>query len=101
MSRLPVSVTLDADNLLWLRAQAGPGRSVSRIVDEIVGEARASGHGASAASRSVVGTVDLRGFDPTTADRDLRSLFHASAGGNATVYERRARYERKRRQPRS
>ena len=70
-----VSVTLDADNLVWLRAQAGGRRSVSRIVNELVGEARAAGRRFGAATRSVAGTVDLRHFDPSAADQDLRKLF--------------------------
>ena len=70
-----VSVTLDADNLVWLRAQAGGRRNVSRIVNELVGEARAAGRRFGAATRSVAGTVDLRHFDPSAADQDLRKLF--------------------------
>lgn len=96
MPRRGVSVTLDSDNLLWLRAQAGPGRSVSRIVDDLVGEARARGRRADAAPRSVAGTIDLGDFNPEAADLDLRTLFDVSLGGSAAVHERRARYARKR-----
>ncbi len=97
MSKRAVSMTLDTDNLIWLRAQAGPGGSVSRLVDDLVGEARAGGRRLGTAARSVAGTVDLRNFDPATADRELRALFDAALGGTAAVHERRARYERKRR----
>lgn len=92
MAKRAVSMTLDTDNLLWLSAQAGPGGSVSRIVDDLVGEARASGRRLGTAARSVAGTVDLRNFDPATADRELRALFDAALGGNAAVREQRARY---------
>jgi hypothetical protein len=91
-------VTLDADNLLWLRGQAGSTRSVSRIVDELVAEARASGRNTGAEPVSVVGTVDLLDFDPVAADRELRSFFDAASGGAATVRETQARYGRKQRQ---
>ena len=98
MAKRAVSMTLDTDNLIWLRAQAGPGGSVSRIVDDLVGEARAGGRRLGTAARSVAGTVDLRNFDPATADRELRALFDAALGGNAAVHEQRARYDRKSRQ---
>ena len=98
MAKRAVSMTLDTDNLIWLRAQAGPAGSVSRIVDDLVGEARAGGRRLRSAPRSVAGTVGLRNFDPTGADRELRALFDAALGGSAAVHEQRARYERKRRQ---
>jgi hypothetical protein len=98
MPRRPLSVTLDADNLLWLRAQAGSTRSVSRIVDELVAEARASGKNRGAGPVSVVGTVDLLNFDPVSADRELRSFFDTTSGGAVAVRETQARYDRKQRQ---
>ena len=63
MPKRAVSVTLDVDNLIWLRAQAGAGRNVSRIVNELVSEARAVGRRFGAATRSVAGKVALRGYD--------------------------------------
>ncbi len=95
MAKRAVSMTLDTDNLIWLRAQAGPGGSVSRVVDDLVGEARAGGRRLGSAPRSVAGTVGLRDFEPATADRELRALFDAALGGNAAVHEQRARYDRK------
>ena len=77
MPRRSVSMTLDTDNLLWRRAQAGPGRSVSRIVDDLVSDARRSRLRPDARVRSVAGTVDLRNFDPEAANRDVRALFDA------------------------
>ena len=97
MPRRPLSVTLDSDNLLWLRAQAGPYRSISRIVDGLVGEARASGRHRAQTARSVVGTVNLSGFDPVATDREIRSLFDGTSGGAAAVHETHARYVRQRR----
>ena len=97
MSKRAISLTLDTDNLIWLRAQAGPGGSVSRIVDDLVGEARVGGRRLGTAARSVAGTVDLRNFDPAGADRELRAVFDTALGGNAAVHEQRARYDRKRR----
>lgn len=91
-------MTLDTDNLTWLRAHAGPDRSVSRIVDDLVSEARVSQRRPGATARSVAGTVDLTNFDPEAADRDVHALFDtALGGGTAAVHERRARYERERR----
>ena len=73
MPKRAVSVTLDVDNLIWLRAQAGAGRNVSRIVNELVSEARAVGRRFGAATRSVAGTIDLRNYDPAAADQEIRA----------------------------
>lgn len=103
MPKQPVSVTLDADNLLWLRAQAQVGRgvNVSQILDRLVSEARASGRSLAAPSRSVIGTVDLRGFDPAAADRALRKLFAGSIHRARLVREHRTRDGRTRRKRRA
>ena len=101
MSREAISVTLDRDNLLWLRARAraAGGTSVSQLLDGLVTDARAGGRSLTP-PRSVVGTVTLRDFDPDAADRDLRDLFAASAEGAGVVHERKSRYGRRRRGPR-
>ena len=78
MPKRAVSVTLDVDNLVWLRAQAGGRRNVSRIVNELVGEARSAGRRFGDATRSVAGTVNLRNFDPAAADQEVRALFDAA-----------------------
>ena len=65
MPKTPISVTLDADNLLWLKAQTASGkrRSLSDTLDAIVPAARAGTHGGTT-SRSVVGTIDIAADDP-------------------------------------
>ena len=96
MPKRAVSVTLDVDNLVWLRAQSGGGRNVSRIVNELVGEARAAGRRFGAATRSVAGTVDLRHFDPAAADREVRKLFDATPPVRRSASARPARSDGKR-----
>ena len=85
MPKRAVSVTLDVDNLIWLRAQAGAGRNVSRIVNELVSEARAVGRRFGAATRSVAGTVDLRSYDPAAADREIRALLNGVRRGKSSA----------------
>ena len=81
--RKAVSITLDQDNLLWLRGQATRTAkgSVSEVLDRIVSEARAGGRTEPGAVRSVVGSIDLPDDDPNLAQADayIRSLFAASA----------------------
>ena len=45
MAKQAISVTLDADNLTWLKGRAGAAgvRSVSEFLDQIVSAARAAG----------------------------------------------------------
>jgi len=80
MSKQAISVTLDADNLLWLKGRAGAAgiRSVSELLDQIVSAARTSGQ--VGPSRSVVGTIDLDAGDPWLegADEAVRGIFDAS-----------------------
>jgi hypothetical protein len=80
MSKQAISVTLDTDNLTWLRgrAEAAGLRSVSELLDHIVGAARASGD--VGPSRSVVGTIAIDDADPSLANADaaVRALFDAS-----------------------
>ena len=87
-----MSVTLQEENLLWLKGQAARSgrRSVSEVLDGIVSEARLSGRIDPAAVRTVVGTVDLPDDDPGLdgADAYVRSLFAASAQRPMVVRER-------------
>ena len=82
MAKQAISVTLEADNLTWLKGRAGAAglRSVSELLDQLVTAARASGHGGP--SRSVVGTIDIDASDPWLdgADEVLHAMFDASLG---------------------
>lgn len=82
MSKQAISVTLDSDNLMWLKGRAGAAgvRSVSELLDQIVTAARTSGQ--IGPSRSVVGTIDLDASDPwlEQADAAVRGMFEASLG---------------------
>jgi|SRR4029434_1506605 hypothetical protein len=93
MGKLPISVTLDSDNLLWLRGRAASRkrRSLSEALDEILTAARTGAHGAQA-SRSVVGTIDLAADDPglLRADAYIREEMEASLARPLAVHEGRA-----------
>ena len=90
MPKQPLSVTLDRDNLLWLRGRAAgrKRKSLSDALDEIITAARLGGL-ASDAPRSVVGTVDIAADDPglERADAHLRSLFSSSLARPAVARE--------------
>src|SRR4051812_4539829 len=98
MPKKPVSVTLEADNLTWLRARtlSGKGRSLSDTLDEVVRAARVGGGPGEV--RSVVGTVDIAATDPdlTGADADVAALFERSAGRPVLLRERPPTYGRSR-----
>lgn len=83
MPKHALSITLDQDNLLWLRAQtaAAKGRSLSETLDRLITDARQAGRVGAHTVRSVVGTVDINGDDPDleTADAYVRGLFERSA----------------------
>jgi hypothetical protein len=82
MPKLPISVTLDADNVRWLQGQAVATRTrgVSETLDRLVTGARLGGRVRGESVRSVVGTIDIHPDDPglDRADRDLGALFDAS-----------------------
>jgi hypothetical protein len=94
MPKLPISVTLETENLLWLRARATATkrRSLSDLLDEIVTAARVSSHGDSI--RSVVGTVDLPPDDSdlTRARASLRAEFEASFARPILIHDQKAAY---------
>ncbi len=104
VAKKALSVTLEIDNLRWLRGRTGAAglRSVSELLDRLVTDARISGHGP---VRSVVGTVDIDSSDPRleAADKAVRSLFDASlirplvAKETTTGYGARGRATKKRR----
>jgi len=89
-------VTLDDDNILWLRARAGAARlrSVSELLNQIVSTARRSK--SAPHPKSVVGTLRIAPDDAAleTADAAVRQLFDAALTGASIAPERPARYGR-------
>ena len=105
MSKQAVSVTLAAENLLWLRGQAHASgvRSLSAVLDRLVSAARTGGNVHAAAIRSVVGTVRISDADPELlgADAAIRALFPTShVAESAGSYSRPKRSQRPRRRHR-
>lgn len=93
MPKQAISVTLDADNLAWLKGRAGAAglRSVSELIDQLVAAARAAGGVGPA--RSVIGTIDVDPGDPLLdrADAAVRRLFDASLGRRLSVHATKTR----------
>jgi len=91
MSKLAVSVTLDRDNLLWLKARARAEKrgSVSETLDAVIRDARAAGRVPAGSIRSVVGTIDLAVDDPWLehADAEIGRLFEESLSRPSLVRE--------------
>ena len=87
-----ISVTIDEDNLLWLKGLAGASASgsVSEVVDRLIGEARAGGRTSAAAVRSVVGSIDLPRDDEDLAGADayVGAVFARSLARPMAVRER-------------
>jgi|SRR5437899_2376566 len=92
MSKKAVSVTLEADNLLWLKGRivATGARSLSELLDRLIAQARKAGAGQRA--RSVVGTIDIAPDDPWLehADAVVRATFDRSLGRPTRLRESRA-----------
>jgi hypothetical protein len=82
MAKQAVSVTLDGDNLTWLKGRAGATgvRSLSELLNQLVTAARLTGH--AGPSRSVSGTIDIDAADPLLerADAAVHALFDVSVG---------------------
>lgn len=101
MGKQAISVTLDADNITWLKGRTGAAgvRSVSELVDQLVTAARQSRH--AGPPRSVVGTIDIDSSDPLLerADEAIRAIFAESVrrplNGNEPASTRRNRTRRK------
>ena len=97
--RKPVSVTLQHDNLLWLRGQAAATSrgSLSEVLDQLVTDARLAGRGQAAAVRSVRGTIDLADDDPDLghADAYIRTLVDRSVSRPVLVREAAAAAKKK------
>ena len=101
MARRPISVTLESDNVTWLKGRAGAeGESVSELIDQLVTSAR--GGNRAGAGRSVVGTIDIDDSDPRLerADAAVRGAFDASLGRAVAVRERPSTYRAKPRKTR-
>jgi hypothetical protein len=99
MSKRAISLTLDSDNVTWLKGRAGAAglRSVSQLVDRLVTDARRAGR--VGPSRSVVGTIDIDAADPFLegADTAVRTIYERSIGRPLVVKEGRSRYVSRRR----
>ena len=91
MNKQAISVTLEPDNLAWVRGRAlAAGRlSVSETLDRLIEEARTSGAG-SGPGRSVVGTVEIAPGDPEllTADEAIRALLAQSVARTTRAIHR-------------
>ena len=94
MAKQAISVTLDAENLTWLKGRAGAAglRSVSELLDKLVTAARESGR--IGPSRSVVGTIDIDPSDPLLegADDAVRGTYEMSLRRPLMVRETKAEY---------
>jgi hypothetical protein len=94
MPKQAISVTLDTDNLTWLKGRAGAAglRSVSELLDQLVTAARESGR--IGPSRSVVGTIDIDANDPLLegADAVVRGVYETSLRRPLMVKQRPAEY---------
>ena len=82
MSKQAVSVTLQPDNVLWLktRVKAAGGRSLSEALDEIITKVRAGSGAAAEMIRSVVGNARIPRSEQalSEADEELSGLFRKS-----------------------
>ena len=101
MAKKAVSVTLDRDNLLWLKGQtaAAGARSVSDTLDRLITEARLAGRVRPDSIRSVVGTIDVADDDPglDRADAYVRGLVKESIDRSMDQLTRSTRSRRRRR----
>lgn len=98
MRKQAISVTLETDNLAWLRGRArAADRSVSETLDLLVTAAR--GERSAGDARSVAGTISIAPQDPdlSGADAVVRSLFGASLARDAASTTRGAPPRRPRR----
>ena len=85
--RKPISITIDVENLLWLKGQAlaSVRGTVSGVIDQMITEAR-HGRARPGTIRSVKGSVRIPGDDPELkhARDDMRALFEASLSRSLT-----------------
>jgi hypothetical protein len=99
MPKQAVSVTLERDNLSWLRGQVRSvgHRSLSEALDHVVCEARRAAAGTQGDRRSVAGTIAIDSADPNLdgADPAIRALFAAALGRGAASKRRPTRRSRR------
>jgi hypothetical protein len=97
MPKRAVSLTLEEDNLQWVRSQAAGTRrrSLSDAVDQIITAARKSGDVLDASITSVVKTVEIHPDDPNldAADMYVAELFAQSTSRSLVVRDKRPRFE--------
>jgi hypothetical protein len=95
MPKRALSITLEADNVTWLKGRAGAAgvRSVSELLDQLVTAARESG--GAGHTTSVVGTIDIDPRDPLLehADEAVGALFDASLSRPLMIKETPAQYK--------
>ena len=99
MRKQAVSITLDRQNLLWLRGQARlrGRRSLSETVDRLVTDARSRRVEASGEPLpTVVGLVEIPESDPDLrgSDAAIRALFGIGAKGLSRAQRRSPRRRR-------
>lgn len=89
MPKRSISVTIDENNLLWLRGRGYGRGNLSAALDDLITAARAGRLAIPAPIRSVVGTIDLPADDPTLdrADDVIRDLFARSLSRPMMVKE--------------
>lgn len=94
MSKRALSVTLDPENILWLKARArgARSRSVSETLDRLVSEAR-TGRATATKARSVRGAIRIDESDPDLrlADDAVRKMIGASLARTLRSERRLAR----------
>src|SRR5215204_1209977 len=90
--RRAVSVTIEEDNLLWLKARAAASsrRSLSAVLDQLVAEARMRGRVDASAMTSVAGTIDLPADDAELEEASayVRTLVDRSLSRPIVMRER-------------
>ena len=86
----PISVTIERDNLMWLKGQAAArtGGNVSELINTLITDARMGGRLNAAAITSVVGTIDLPDDEGLAeADAHVRAMFDRSLSRPILVKE--------------
>jgi hypothetical protein len=93
MAKIRVFVTLDENNVRWLRARSATDRrGLSDTVDALITTVRRNGQ-PTPSMRSVVGTITRPAADPadlTGADAAVRAWVSASLARTSTVVTRRS-----------